>query len=62
MGGILVLARMNYLGGGLRRCMDRHLGSWERSNVSVSWTLTSGIKAFVEVMHEFEHMSEARVF
>ena len=62
MGGILVLTRMSYSGGGLRRCIDRRPGGWERSYVSVSWTLTSGIRAFVEVMHDFEHVSKVRTF
>ena len=62
MGGILVLTRMSYSGGGLRRCIDRRPGDWERSYVSVSWVLTSGIRAFVEVMRDFEHASKVRAF
>ena len=62
MGGILSLMRMTYSDGGLRQCIDWRPGSWERSSVSVSWALTSGIRAFVEVMHENERVSETRVF
>ena len=47
-------------GGGLKGMHKPASQSRERSYVSLRRDLTSGIKAFVEIMHDFEHVSKTR--